>query len=76
MTDLPTIALAVVVGLQFGCITSWRYYRRQRDEYDNASRQHRARIDAMERDLDRERLERRRAEDEARLACGPYGRWR
>lgn len=60
MTDLPTIALAVTVGFQSGCIASWRYYKRQRDDQDAMRRQYERQIELLERDLSRvERQERR-----------------
>ncbi|OLT23165.1 hypothetical protein BJF78_07370 [Pseudonocardia sp. CNS-139] len=66
MPDLPTIALAIVTGVQTGLIFAWRYYKRQRDDQDVVRRQYEARISLLEHDLERERLERRRVEGDMR----------
>lgn len=71
MTDLPTIALVLFAGFQSGCIASWRYYRRQRDDQDAVRHQYDERIRLLEHDLDRERLERRQAEETLRSINNP-----
>lgn len=56
---LPIIALALALGFQSGCVASWRYYKRQRDEQDTTRRHYEARIEQLEHDLHRIELARR-----------------
>lgn len=56
MTDLPLIVLALAFGFQSGCISSWRYYKRQRDEQDTTRRHYERRIEQLENDVQRMEL--------------------
>lgn len=54
MAELLLITvLAITIGFQSGCIASWRYYKRQRDEQDTTRRHYEARIKQLERHLHR-----------------------
>lgn len=63
MTDpiylLLLAAALLLLGFQTGCITSWRFYKRQREEQDAIRREYEARIVSLRRDLEYERQERR-----------------
>ncbi|KAA2262236.1 LapA family protein [Solihabitans fulvus] len=45
-------ALSFLLGLQTGCMLSWRYHRRQRDGHDAQRAEHQRRIDRLERELE------------------------